>query len=169
MVFSAMHGCEYVSDRAGTLREREKLGGKMEKRTNLITSILFVAGILEIVVGLGHFAFPELTLKSGGFLRLQADELDFIKTNMIGLGINLTVFGILTIVSSLNYNNLKRLPMYLTLVQAVKYFFRTILELIVPVSIPIYLNDPFIYVLVTVIVLWGLHSLAFMLILRARA
>lgn len=142
---------------------------KMKAYGKLIQSLLLTAGIIETIIGIAHFAFPTLTLESGGFLQLHASELDFVILNMTGLGINLTVFGILTIICAVKYDVFTRMPLYLTSAQAIKYLIRITFECLFPASIPIlFLRQPSLVVAPVLIVLWGLHSFSVILILRDK-
>ena len=127
-----------------------------------------MAGVIEVIIGLGHFAFPELTLKSGGYLQLMPNEVDFIITGLAGLGFNLTAFGTLTIICGLKYEIYNRFPIYLTVAQALKYSARVITELIFPVSVPLIFKEPFVPVLSALVLLWLLHSSAVLLILKEK-
>jgi hypothetical protein len=69
----------------------------MRKRANTIRNILIAAGIIEIAVGLLHFAMPYFAYQSKGFTLLQSAELDFVTLCIFAIGILLIAFGTITI------------------------------------------------------------------------
>ncbi|WP_428739060.1 hypothetical protein [Sulfurimonas sp.] len=123
----------------------------MEKQINLTKKILLVAGIIEIVVGLLHFAMPSFAYQSKGFSLLQPDEISFVTLVIFAVGILLVAFGSLTMLLSQKVKSTIEVLYYYVLIQTVLWIGRVVLELLYPVNLRMFYIEPF-----TLVVLPGL-------------
>ena len=116
-----------------------------------IKSLLIVAGIVEILVGLLHFAMPYFIYQSNGFMNLTNIESDFVLLVTYAVGILLVAFGATTIVLSTQVNVITKLIFYYVLIQIILWTARIALELLYPLQLNMFYIEPF-----TAIVLPGL-------------
>ena len=103
-----------------------------------IMKMLLVAGAVEILVGFLHFVMPNFALKSPGFNLLNGSEIDFISSGVYAVGILLVAFGSLTIAVSLVPDKRKGLLLPFLVIKSFLWSGRIGLELLFPVTIPIY-------------------------------
>jgi len=118
---------------------------------NTIKYILFIAGIIEVLVGLLHFGMPSWLYQSTGFKLLNQIESDYLLLVTYAVGILLIVFGILTMILSFKIKELKELIYYYLIIKTLLWTARIILEIIYPIQLSMFYVKPF-----TSIVLPGL-------------
>lgn len=118
---------------------------------NKIRNILILAGIVEILVGLLHFAMPYYLYQSSGFEQLNHIESDFVLLVTYAVGILLIAFGATTILLASKIHEIKEIVYYYVIIKIVLWMLRVVLELIYPVGLDMFYIEPF-----TLIVLPGL-------------
>jgi len=118
---------------------------------NKIKTILLVAGIIEILVGLLHFGMPPFLYQSTGFEQLNKIESDYLLLVTYAVGILLIAFGAVSILLSLKIDQLREIIYYYLIIKIILWTARVILEIIYPVSLEMFYIEPF-----TAIVLPGL-------------
>lgn len=123
----------------------------MEKQINLTKNVLLVAGIIEIAVGLLHFAMPSFAYQAKGFSLLQPDEISFVTLVIFAVGILLVAFGSLTILFSRKVESIIEVLYYYVVIKTILWIGRVVLELLYPVNLSMFYVEPF-----TLIVLPGL-------------
>ena len=109
----------------------------MENYKNWIKNILLLAGIIEIVAGLAHFAMPYFAYQTKGFSFLHQNEIDFITLCVFAVGI-LSAFGSITIFFSLKAGAVNGMLLYYTIIKSFLWLARIILEILYPVKIPLF-------------------------------
>lgn len=131
--------------------------------------ILFVAGCIELLIGLSHFAFPSIFYKSEGFSLLQPNEIGFVTLCVFSVGILLIAFGILTIACALKYEMIGKVLHYYIMLKIPLYFARIILEMLYPVTVPTtFLKSPTIAVTPLLFILWFLFLLSATLLVKNK-
>ncbi len=123
----------------------------MEKQLKLLKQILYVAGAIEIAVGLLHFAMPEFAYRAKGFSLLQQSEIDFVTLVIFSVGILLIAFGSLTMLFAKKIESTVELLYYYLMIKTVLWTARVVLELLYPVNLRMFNVEPF-----TTVVLPGL-------------
>ncbi|MCU7934547.1 MAG: hypothetical protein KZQ99_06660 [Candidatus Thiodiazotropha sp. (ex Dulcina madagascariensis)] len=123
----------------------------MEKQINLTKQILLVAGIIEIAVGLLHFAMPSFAYQAKGFSLLEPNEINFVTLVVFAVGILLVAFGAITILFSRKLESMVEVLYYYVVIKTILWAGRVILELIYPVNLSMFYVEPF-----TLVVLPGL-------------
>jgi len=123
----------------------------VEKQINLTKNVLLVAGIIEIAVGLLHFAMPSFAYQAKGFSLLQPDEISFVTLVIFAVGILLVAFGSLTILFSRKVESIIEVLYYYVVIKTILWIGRVVLELLYPVNLSMFYVEPF-----TLIVLPGL-------------
>ncbi len=113
--------------------------------------LLLVAGIIEIAVGLLHFAMPTFVYTSAGFSSLTHVESNFVTLVIYAVGILLIAFGTVTILFSRHLERHLNLALYYVIIKTFLWSGRVILELLYPIKLNMFYIDPF-----AVIVLPGL-------------
>jgi len=108
-----------------------------------IKSILWVAGIVEILVGLLHFGMPYFLYQSSGIASLSNIELDYLFLVTYAVGILLIAFGSTTLLLSSKIEEIKEILYYYLLIQIVLWVARVSLEIIYPLGLDMFYIDPF--------------------------
>ena len=138
-------------------------GATNRSRTVRLKTLLIVAGTVEVMIGLLHFAMPTYYRRSPGLADLDGPEADFVTLVTFAVGILLIAFGVLTLgLSRHPARHLDVLLPYLV-VNSVLWAGRLGLELIYPVRLDMFGIDPF-----TVVVTPGV-AVQFILITLAAA
>ncbi len=117
----------------------------------MIRKILIAAGIVEISVGLLHFAMPFYAYQSKGLSLLPPNELDFVTLLIFSIGILLTAFGSVTILLARKLASILNIVYYYAVIKTILWAGRVILELLYPVQLSLFHVEPF-----TLVVLPGL-------------
>jgi len=123
----------------------------MEKQINLTKKILLAAGIIEIAVGLLHFAMPYFAYQAKGFSLLQPNEINFVTLVIFAVGILLVAFGSITMLFSRNVESMIEVLYYYVVIKTILWIGRVALELLYPVNLSMFYVEPF-----TLVVLPGL-------------
>ncbi|MCU7921030.1 MAG: hypothetical protein KZQ95_22125 [Candidatus Thiodiazotropha sp. (ex Epidulcina cf. delphinae)] len=123
----------------------------MEKQINLTKQILLAAGIIEVAVGLLHFAMPSFAYQAKGFSLLQPDEISFVTLVIFAVGILLVAFGSLTIIFSRKVESIIEVLYYYVVIKTILWVGRVVLELLYPVNLSMFYVERF-----TLVVLPGL-------------
>ncbi len=123
----------------------------MEKQINLTKQILLAAGIIEIAVGLLHFAMPYFAYQTKGFSLLQPNETNFVTLVIFAVGILLVAFGSITILFSRKVESMIEVLYYYVVIKTILWIGRVALELLYPVNLSMFYVEPF-----TLVVLPGL-------------
>ncbi|VAW48325.1 hypothetical protein MNBD_GAMMA03-2072 [hydrothermal vent metagenome] len=123
----------------------------MEKQINLTKQILLAAGIIEIAVGLLHFAMPSFAYQTKGFSLLQPNEINFVTLVIFAVGILLVAFGSITILFSRKVESMIEVLYYYVVIKTILWVGRVVLELLYPVNLSMFYVEPF-----TLVVLPGL-------------
>ncbi|MDQ6984185.1 MAG: hypothetical protein Q9M44_05675 [Ghiorsea sp.] len=123
----------------------------MENQINLTKQILLAAGIIEIAVGLLHFAMPFFVYQTKGFSLLQPNEINFVTLVIFAVGILLVAFGSLTILFSSKLESMIEVLYYYVVIKTILWVGRVGLELLYPINLSMFYVEPF-----TLIVLPGL-------------
>lgn len=141
----------------------------MNNYNKWVKKILIIAGIVEIVMGLAHFAMPYFAYQSRGFIFLHRDELNFITLCVCAVGILLIAFGILTVFFSLQTELSDKLILYYAVIKSFLWSARIILEILYPVKIPLfYIEQPTTAIMPLLIFEWLLFVFSAVLIILNR-
>jgi len=131
----------------------------MSSRVN-IKNILILAGTMEILVGLLHFAMPYFVYQTEGFQILNNIESNFISLLIYAVGILLVSFGFLSLLFAFHLKSMQNILFYYLIIKASLWAARVVLELVYPVELNMFYIEKF-----TVIVLPGLFFEALLFIL----
>jgi hypothetical protein len=126
---------------------------------NWIRRILLTAGVVEVVVGVSHFAMPYFAYHAKGFTLLNQHEINFVTLCVFAVGILLIAFGAVTICFSFNTHNEMLLPY--TIIQSILWLARIIIEILYPVKIGLFwIRQPTNVVISLLILEWLLFVLS---------
>jgi hypothetical protein len=117
---------------------RECTNMTIKENPNWIAKMLLFAGLIEVVVGLLHFVIPISTYHSNGLGSLGDDEINFVTASIFAVGILLVAFGALTIEVSRKSELWKGLLLPFFKIKALLWCGRVVLEIIFPVTIPLF-------------------------------
>lgn len=141
----------------------------MENYNDWTRRILLIAGVVEIVVGLSHFAMPYYAYQAKGFTLLNQDERNFITLCVFAVGILLMAFGILTVFFSLRFEAVNEMLLYYVIIKSVLWLGRIILEISYPVKVALfYIGQPTMVVMPLLIFEWLLFVFSAVLIAKIR-
>jgi len=130
-----------------------------------IKSLLIAAGIVEILVGLLHFAMPYFIYQSNGFMNLTNIESDFVLLVIYAVAILLIAFGITTLLLAKKQKELGLLLYYYLIIQIILWTARVILELIYPIKLDMFGVQPFTYIVLPGLIFeWSLFIYAVILL-----
>lgn len=117
--------------------------------------LLFIAGIIEIIIGIMHFIMPYFVIQSKGFSELNPDETKFLIHSVIAVGIAIIPFGILTVIFSVMRKSLGKILLYYCIIKSVLWGGRVISELILPVKLTLFhFTNPTTLILPLCIIIW---------------
>lgn len=119
--------------------------------------ILQIAGTMEVIIGIAHFGMPYFAFQSPGFSQLNPEASDFITLCILAIGILLVGFGLITTFTATVAADANKALQTYTLIKACLFGARIILEILYPVSIPLFLiATPSTWVMTLLIVVWVL-------------
>ena len=122
-----------------------------------LKTLIYTAGIIEVLVGLLHFFMPLFFDKSEIFSRLPMVEMDYLLLVTYAVGILLVAFGATTILFARRHKALYEILYLYLMIQTILWTARVILELLYPVGLEMFTLKPFtIIVLPGLIFEWGL-------------
>ena len=104
--------------------------------------LLVVASIVEIAVGLLHFAMPAAYRQSPALGRLSSAEDDFFALMTFAVGILLVAFGVLTLAFARLSTERSLLVAFLG-IKTLLWIGRVALELVLPIQIELFGIAPF--------------------------
>ncbi|MEJ2415290.1 MAG: hypothetical protein P8Y22_08555 [Sulfurimonas sp.] len=110
---------------------------------NYIKPLLYIAGAVEILVGLLHFFMMNFVLQSRGFSSLSSIESEFVALIVYCVGILLIAFGLLTFYFGKNSEKLVQGLYYYLFIKIILWGSRVVLEIIYPVNIQMFFIEPF--------------------------
>lgn len=115
----------------------------VKNKINLAKQLLLIAGVIELAVGLLHFAMPSFAYQTEGFSRLLPSEINFVTLVIFSVGILLAALGSLTIFFSFKLESMTEILFYYVVVKVILWSGRVTLELIYPVELDMFYIDPF--------------------------
>jgi hypothetical protein len=119
----------------------------MDKK-QLTSKLLLAGGIAEILIAVLHFLMPLQFSQTGEFANLSDDYRNFVLLATLAIGLCVGIYGILCIYFSRKLLKGEATAWVFGISQAALWSGRTILELILPVKIPLFfLSNPTILVL----------------------
>lgn len=110
---------------------------------SVLRRLLLVAGIIEIAVGLAHFAMPHFANQSDGFAQLRTGESDFFTLVTFAVGILLIGFGCMTLVFAKDPVSAINVLLLYVIIKSVLWTARVLLELTYPVTLKLFGVQPF--------------------------
>ncbi len=132
----------------------------MKSPRNSAKTLLIVAAVVEIVVGLAHFGMPAFALKSPGIAASAEIESDFLTLLLLCVGILLIAFGACTLLL-LRESVAIQILFYYTVIKSVLWLARVIIEVVYPVEVPLFhLEQPTLYILPMLVLEWLLFVAA---------
>lgn len=139
----------------------------MKNFQDRIKAILWIAGIIEILIGFFHFGMPYFAYQAKGFSFLNQNEINFITLCVFAVGILLIAFGSLTIILSLKAPI--EILLYYSVTKSFLWLARIILEILYPVKIPLFfVEQPTITVVPLLIFEWLLFVSSVALMVRMK-
>jgi hypothetical protein len=127
----------------------------MKTHSKIIKKCLFVAGTIEIIMGLAHFSLPGLIYKSEGFQHLNSVETDIVTLCTLSVGILLIAVGFISILCAKKYDMYKEIALNITTINLLLWLVRIIFEIVLPIKITILsVKNPTLYAMPVFIVLW---------------
>jgi hypothetical protein len=139
----------------------------MRDRGDVVRRLLLIAGIIEVVAGLAHFAIPSFAYQARGLALLTPDESGLVSAAILSVGILLIAFGALTIRLASKSSPAEILMFYATL-NSILWVARVVVELIYPVRISLFLVARPTVLLLPAFVLESALFLAAAVLLRAE-
>jgi hypothetical protein len=140
----------------------------MKNNGSLVKNVLLTAGIIEIVLGLIHFAFPYFAYQSKGYSLLSYNEIDFVTLLIFCVGILLMAFGTFTAFLSSKVEEAIKIVYFYTIVKSILWAVRVILGILYPPNVPLFfINQPNIVVFPALVFEWLLFVFSFFA-LKAR-
>lgn len=137
----------------------------MGKHSKTAKKLLFVAGTIEIIMGVAHFLMPGLIYKSAGFLYLNTVEANVVTLCIFSVGILLIAIGFISIVSDKMYDTSKELALNISIINLLLWSVRIIFEIMMPFKITILsIKNPTIFVMPLFVALWLIIGSAVILI-----
>ena len=132
--------------------------------------LLLIAGIIEVVAGLAHFAMPHFAYQSEGFSLLNQNEVGFITAGVFSVGILLMTFGALTVYFSLRDDTSTEVLVYYGITQSILWLMRIVIEIVYPIKIPLFqIRQPTVILLPLFILECILFTTATILIYKNRS
>jgi len=116
---------------------------QLKDTNNKLKNILFIAGIIEIIIGLIHFIMPYFVYKITNFGLLPQNESDFIILCVLSVGILLIAFGLVTILLTKKLNLIIDIMYIYIIIQIILWIMRVSFELIYPLNIDMFYINPF--------------------------
>jgi hypothetical protein len=137
----------------------------MKSDRSWIKIILLTAGIIEIVLGLIHFAFPYFAYQSKGYSLLSSNEIDFVTLCIFCVGILLVAFGAFTVFLSSKVETAIKIVFFYTVIKSILWTGRVILGILYPANISLFfIEQPNIVVFPTLVFEWLLFVFSFFVI-----
>lgn len=113
-----------------------------------LAKVLFSAGAVEILVGFLHFAMPLFVNQAPGFSSLSGGEIDFVTLSVAAVGILLVAFGSLTVAVAFHPDAWRDVLLPFLAVKSILWCSRVGLEIMFPVTIPLFhLSHPAVVVM----------------------
>jgi hypothetical protein len=127
----------------------------MESDRSRIKIVLLTAGIIEIVLGLMHFAFPYFAYQSKGYSLLNYNEIDFVTLCIFCVGILLVAFGTFTVFLSSKVQTATEIVYFYTMIKSILWTGRVILGILYPANISLFfIKQPNIVVFPALVFEW---------------
>ena len=142
----------------------------MKRQNSSAMRLLLVAGVIEVIAGLSHFAMPHFAHQSKGFSLLDQNELSFVNAGVFSVGILLMALGAFTIYLSRKEDISTEVLLYYGIIQSVLWLMRIVIEIVYPIKIPLFqIRQPTVFLLPLFIFEWLLFTIATMLINKKRS
>ncbi|MCF6244489.1 MAG: hypothetical protein L3J43_05580 [Sulfurovum sp.] len=123
--------------------------------------VIFIAGTIEVLVGLLHFFMPLFFDKSETFIQLADIEMNFLLLLTYAVGILLVAFGATTILLARKQKELEKILYFYLIIHSLLWTARIVLELLYPVNLEMFGVKPFTLVVLPGLILeWGLFVYA---------
>jgi amino acid transporter len=110
----------------------------MRHLDNWLKKLLLLAGLLEILAGLSHFAMPSFVYQARGFTLLNQDEINAVTLCILAVGILLIAFGALTLLFSFRATIYGKIILPYAIIKAILWLVRIILEFLFPLKISLF-------------------------------
>ncbi len=142
----------------------------MKPRRNLAKTLLIVAGVIEIVVGLAHFGMSAFTPKSPEIAASAQSKPDSVTLLTLSVALLLMAFGACTLLL-IRESVPAQILFYYTVIKSAFWLGRVILEVIYPVKVPLFsLEQPTLVILPILVIVWLLFVVpAFLLAKQLRS
>lgn len=111
--------------------------------TRLLGRLLTIAGVIEIAVGLLHFAMPAFYHRSPALADLPDQDDDFIALVTFAVGILLIAFGATTLLFARRPHLHLDLLVPFLIIKTVLWTARLLLEIVYPVRLSMFGINPF--------------------------
>ena len=118
----------------------------MNTQIDRLKTVLLVAGVIEIAVGLLHFGMPYFAYQSAGFMGLDSAEINFVTLIIYAVGILLIAFGCVTVLFGRQIKSTLNILTSYLVIKIALWAGRVLLELIYPVELSMFYIDPFTYI-----------------------
>lgn len=107
-------------------------------RSGWLKKGLFIAGIMEIMIGISHFGMPYFVYQSDGLSALNPNETDFVTLSIFAIGILLIAFGCLTLFLAAAARKDHRILLGYCVIKSMLWLGRVSLEFMYPVKVSLY-------------------------------
>jgi hypothetical protein len=122
-----------------------------------LKTLIYTAGIIEVLVGLLHFFMPLFFDKSEAFSHLPMVEMDYLLLVTYAVGILLVAFGTTTILFARRHKALSEVLYLYLMIQTILWTVRVILEFLYPVGLEMFTLKPFTLIVMPGLIFeWGL-------------
>ncbi|HLP15392.1 MAG TPA: hypothetical protein VK470_03975, partial [Bacteroidota bacterium] len=130
---------------------------------------LMAGGVMELLLALLHFTWPFQLLTNEEFSRLSAASHDVVLLCVLAVGLLLFVFGGLSIYFSTRIEVAAAPAVIFGYSQGLLWLGRTILEIVLPVRVPLFMiANPSTYILAGAILLTLIYSIPMFLLGKAK-
>ena len=135
---------------------------------NMARRLLLAGGIANIGVGITHFLMPLVLCGQQEFATLSISRLNFVVLLTLATGLCVTIFGGLCLFVARGADIPERVVGTIALSQAILWFGRLLLELALPVTIPLAgIGNPTVFVLPLALTLSAIFFAAHLISRRA--
>ena len=127
--------------------------------------LLISAGVTVITLGFMHFIWGYNLIKYEIFNELPQRGKDLILLSTLGLGLCLSIFGILSIYFAMKIDKRPLTTMTYALSQAIFWIIRLVFEILYPIRLRIFvMNNPASKIIIVAIILSSLYLCSIFLI-----
>jgi hypothetical protein len=117
--------------------------------------LLQIAGTIEVIIGAAHFGMPYFAFQLPGFSQLNPEASNFVSLCILAVGLLLVAIGLITVLVASTLAASNRALLVFLVIKASLWSGRIVLEILYPVSIPLFfIKNPSTAVLTILMANW---------------